>query len=83
MSEGNQREGQACYSIGDRETKDWFERQWAVWPERADPRLTTNLSFHYGGVLAYRIEHDGADPPMSSQFKSSIKFLEEPDAPRT
>lgn len=75
MSEDNRTTGQLLYAQGDAETRDWFERQWAAWPERVDPRLTTNLSFHYGGVVAYRIEHE-RDPPMSAAFKSNIQFLE-------
>lgn len=76
MSDDNRNTGQLLYASGDAETRDWFERQWAAWPARVDPRLTTNLSFHYGGVVAYRIEHD-RDPEMSAEFKSNIKFLEE------
>lgn len=72
MSEDNQTTGQYLYAAGDAETRAWFERQWAIWPDRADEKLTTNISFHYGGVQAYRIEH-GKEPELSSQFASCIK----------
>lgn len=75
MSDDNRDTGQLFYAQGDRETRDWFERQWAAWPERVGPRLTTNLSFHYGGVVACRIEHE-RDPEMSAALKSNIQFLE-------
>lgn len=72
MSE-NERQGQYLYASGDAETKDWFHRQWKIWPERADERLTTNVSLHYGGVVAYRIEH-GADPEMSADFAAHVAW---------
>lgn len=74
MSDENMEQGQYLYAAGDRETKDWFERQWKIWPERADPRLTTNISLHVGGVVAYRLEHD-RDPEMSDQFRTHVDYL--------
>ena len=77
MGEGaamsNAFKGQHLYSIGDAETRDWFHRQWKIWPKRADERLTTNISLHYGGVLAYRAEHD-RDPEMSKDFASHVAW---------
>jgi hypothetical protein len=43
--------------------------------ERANEKLTTNISFHYGGVLAYRIEHQD-DPVLSTQFASRVAMLD-------
>lgn len=71
--------GQYLYAAGDAETKDWFHRQWQIWPKRADERLTTNIGLHYGGVLGYRIEH-GRDPEMSKDFASHVAWH---DAHRT
>lgn len=65
--------GQYLYSVGDADAKAWFHRQWQIWPERADERLTTNIGLHYGGVLAYRIEH-GTDPEMSKDFASHVAW---------
>lgn len=73
MSDENQTAGQHLYAVGDAKTKDWFHRQWKIWPERADERLTTNISLHYGGVKAYRIEH-GRDPEMSKDFASCVDW---------
>lgn len=75
MSDQNQTEGQEHYSSGDDKTKEWFHTQWKIWPKRADERFTTNMSFHYGGVLAYREEHK-QEPPMSEQFKSCVAQLD-------
>lgn len=69
----NRTTGQYLYAAGDAETKAWFAKQWAIWPERADPKLTTNISLHYGGVLGYRIEH-GRDPEMSDDFRSHVEW---------
>lgn len=77
----NETEGQYLYAAGDAETKAWFRKQWAIWPERADKRLTTNISLHYGGVVAYRIEHDGQDPPMSPDFASHVAWLDKHKEP--
>lgn len=76
MSDENAATGQYLYAAGDAETRDWFHKQWDIWPNRADPKLTTNLSLHAGGVLAYRIEHDGKDPPMSDQFRGNFDVWE-------
>lgn len=82
MSEANQATGQHLYAAGDAETRQWFERQWSIWPQRADERLTTNLSLHYGGVLAYRLEH-GRDPKMSRDFASNVTWLDGNQQDRT
>lgn len=75
MSEDNRKQGQYLWAAGDLETREWFEKQWRIWPERADETLTTNLSLHYGGVLAYRTEH-GRDPEMSDDFRKNIAFFD-------
>lgn len=75
MSEDNAKTGQYLYATGDQETRDWFHKQWRIWPKRADERLTTNISLHCGGVVAYRIENDGRDPPMSDQFRGCVDVL--------
>jgi len=74
MGESNRETGQRLYAMGGVETRAWFERQWAMWPRRADERLTTNLSLHHGGVIAYRLEH-GKEPEMSRDFASNVKWL--------
>lgn len=66
-------DGSNCYNEGDAETKDWFERQWKYWPVRVDERHTTNISFLYGGLLAYREEH-GKDPRVSIDFASHVRW---------
>ena len=76
MSDENAATGQYLYAVGDAETRAWFHKQWSIWPNRADPNLTTNLSLHAGGVVAYRIEHDGKDPPMSDQFRECFGVWE-------
>ena len=76
MSIGNETEGQYLYAVGDDETKAWFQRQWKIWPERADECLTTNISLHYGGVVAYRIDNE-RDPEMSAYFRSHVDWLDE------
>lgn len=53
----------------------WFERQWRIWPRRADEACTTNISFLYGGVLAYREEH-GRDPAVSDDYRANIRWLD-------
>jgi len=72
----NQTTGQHLYALGDKETREWFAKQWAIWPRRADERLTTNISLHYGGVVAYRIEHDGKNPPMSRSFATNVSVMD-------
>ena len=71
----NQTQGQYLYAVGDQEAKDWFHRQWKIWPKRADERLTTNISLHYGGILGYRAEH-GSNPEMSADLTSHISWLD-------
>lgn len=71
MSDESREDGRSCYADGD--SRDWFERQWAAWPTRVDQRYTTNISFLYGGVLAFRAEH-GRDPKMSRDFASHVKW---------
>ena len=75
MSEDNRTEGQYLYAAGDADTRAWFEKQWRIWPKRADERLTTNLSLHYGGVLAFRIEHE-REPAMSPDFRSNVQWMD-------
>ena len=80
MSEQNQTEGQQLYAIGDAETRAWFERQWKIWPKRADEHLTTNLSLHYGGIIAYRIEH-GKEPALSKDLRSNVEWHDQHTSP--
>lgn len=75
MSDENRTEGRACYAAGDAKLRSWFERQWAIWPARADQHRTTNLSFHHGGVLAFREIH-GCDPAMSRELKSNVEWFD-------
>lgn len=72
----DERTGKELYASGDRETREWFERQWKVWPERADPCWTTNFAFHLGGIAAYRAEN-GRDPAMSESLFICVSELEE------
>ena len=67
--------GQHLYAAGDEETREWFHKQWEIWPHRAHHDLTTNASLHLGGVKAYRIEH-GNDPKMSHDFKTWVTFMD-------
>lgn len=76
MSEENEAIGQKLYAVGDTETREWFERQWRIWPKRADERLTTNIAMHYGGVVAYRAEHS-SEPAMSRDFQSHVRWLDQ------
>jgi hypothetical protein len=71
----NETEGQYLYAAGDAETRNWFHRQWAIWPTRADERLTTNLAFHRGAQVAYEIER-GEKPHMSAELKTAIGVLD-------
>lgn len=82
MSSENQRDGWHHYATGDKETRAWFERQWAIWPQRADQRYTTNTSFHYGAVQAFRAEH-GRDPVMSTGLRSWVAYLDQDDGQET
>lgn len=79
MSEDNRNQGRSLYATGDAETRAWFECQWAIWPTRADERFTTNLSFHHGGVIAYREEH-GRSPEMSRQFRENAAYLDKQES---
>ena len=76
MIDQNSFEGQYCYAAGDDETKQWFHKQWKAWPEHVDKRLTTNISFHWGGVKAYRIDQ-GKEPEMSVAFAENVAWLDE------
>ncbi|WP_398457828.1 hypothetical protein [Sphingomonas albertensis] len=75
MSDQNETEGRVLYFGGDMETRDWFERQWAAWPKRVDEANTTNISFLYGGVTAYRAENL-ANPEMSADFRTHVDWLD-------
>jgi len=75
MSDQNQTEGYELYMSGDQESRDWFERQWQMWPKRADERNTTNLSFLYGGVLGHRALH-ARNPSMSDDFFDNVTWLD-------
>ena len=75
MSEQNEIDGANCYAEGDAKIRNWFERQWAAWPERVDEKKTTNISWLYGGVKAYRVEH-GRDPTFSEGMAYNVKFLD-------
>ena len=54
--------------------KQWFLEQWKRYPERVDLKATTNLAFLYGGLKAYREEHQ-EDPEMSRDFTSHVNIL--------
>ena len=75
MSDENQAEGQGLYRTGDPEMRGWFECQWRIWPRRADEKFTTNLSFHYGGVLAFRELHS-REPLLSDQFREHVEWMD-------
>jgi hypothetical protein len=75
MSDENRKTGRHLYEVGDQETRDWFERQWRIWPARADERLTTNLSLLHGGVTMYREMH-GYDPIMSDDLAMNVEWLD-------
>lgn len=75
MSDKNRGEGYEYYKIGGERARLWFEEQWRIWPNRAHPQRTTNLSYHHGAVNAYREVH-GRDPGMSDQFKSNVAYLD-------
>lgn len=72
MSE-NRREGEEHYRDGGDDARAWFERQWAIWPTRADERFTTNISFLYGGVVAYR-DLNATEPALSRQFRGHVTW---------
>jgi hypothetical protein len=75
MSDENRKTGRHLYEVGDQETRDWFERQWRIWPARADERLTTNLSLLHGGVTMYREMHS-YDPIMSDDLAMNVEWLD-------
>lgn len=75
MSEQNEIDGANHYDDGGPKTRNWFERQWSAWPKRVDERYTTNISFLYGGVKAYRVEH-GRDPELSEGMAYNVQFLD-------
>lgn len=74
-TDDNQGLGTYLYTYGDEETRQWFAKQWKMWPERADERLTTNLSLHYGGVVAFRAINS-SEPEMSDQFREGVRVLD-------
>jgi hypothetical protein len=71
----NQTEGRYLYRVGDAEARALFERQWVIWPDRADERLTTNISFHYGAIIAYRREF-GKEPVLSNNLVPYVAILD-------
>lgn len=73
MASDNRTIGTNLYLTGDAETRAWFEKQWRIWPQRADDRLTTNIALHYGGVVAYRQLH-GREPELSRDFQSHVTW---------
>jgi hypothetical protein len=75
VSDENRKTGRYLYEAGNQETRDWFERQWKIWPVRADERLTTNLSLLHGGVTMYREIH-GYDPAMSDDFALNVEWMD-------
>ena len=76
MSTENEREGYDLYVDASPNVRGWFEAQWRIWPRRVDERHTTNLSFHYGAIRAYRKEHR-QEPVVSSDLRSNINYLDE------
>ncbi|HIV77305.1 MAG TPA: hypothetical protein H9899_07255 [Candidatus Sphingomonas excrementigallinarum] len=75
MSDQNRAEGKDHYATGDAETRAWFEDQWKRWPTRVHQERTTNISFHHGGVLAFREIH-GRDPELSRDFRGHVAWLD-------
>lgn len=73
MSADNQTNGYELYKKGEESLISWFHEQWKHWPTRVNPNNTTNLSFHFGGILAYREIHK-KEPEISNDLKSSIKW---------
>lgn len=68
----NRTDGRSTYLVGEGDTRDWFERQWRAWPERVDQRLTTNIQFLYGAVLAFRAEHN-REPELSASLAYHVR----------
>lgn len=75
MSVDNETDGYTLYKEGNNDTNAWFHEQWKKWPTRVNPANTTNLSFLYGGIRAYR-ELNNKDPEISKDLASNIKFLD-------
>ena len=76
MSDTNETEGRECWSKP--EYRGWFERQWFAWPKRVDERYTTNISFLYGGWLAYR-DMFGCELVVSRDLRSHFDYLDRCD----
>lgn len=74
MTTDNQADGFNHYITGVPKDQDWFAKQWLIWPERADPKNTTNISFLFGGALAYLTLNERF-PPMSPDFNSHFDYL--------
>lgn len=66
-------EGFEAYVAATDELKEWFHRQWQIWPKRADERYTTNADFHYEAIQAH-IEEFGSVPQISEELISYIKI---------
>lgn len=67
-------EGKQCY-LKDSTTHAWFSDQWQAWPERVNEQFTTNISFLYGGVLAYRELFD-KEPILSKEFIVHVNYFD-------
>lgn len=76
MSDQNTKDGRECYLNEPGDTRAWFENQWRLWPARVDEDRTCNISFHYGGILAYREVHK-RNPKVSPYLKTHIDMLDE------
>lgn len=84
ICQNNQRDGYTFYSMShgtdrpeDKESLRWFHEQWSIYPKRAHPDRTTNGSFHYGAVIAYRKFNEGRDPPaMSESFRTHVRIMD-------
>lgn len=72
---GSKTEGRDHY-INSPNSRSWYHRQWKIWPERADDSYTTSLSFHYGGVMAYRELNEGKNPEMSGHLQANVEWLD-------
>ena len=75
----NVRDGIECFNTAfwnrDSDTISWFEDQWKIWPKRARAENTTNISFLYGGLLAYRV-FNIAEPELSSEYKTHVEWMD-------
>lgn len=74
MSE-NISEGRSLY-LEDKDSRPWFVKQWKHWPTRVDERYTTNISFLYGGILAYR-ELTNLEPEVSKEYAYCVEWLDD------